>query len=89
MRLGIPTGRRLGRAVNRNRLRRRIREAFRRVRPDIDRGADVVVVPRGQAMKASFDEVVQALSSALAGAGVIRRSQSSPNPASTVGASRP
>jgi len=81
VRLGIPAGRRLGSAVDRNRLRRRLREAFGRVRPMIDRGADVVVVPRGQAMKAPFGELVDALLGALAAGGVIRKGRGAPGSA--------
>jgi len=81
VRLGIPAGRKLGSAVDRNRLRRRLREAFGRVRPMIDRGADVVVVPRGQAMKAPFGELVDALSGALAAAGAIRNGLGKPGSA--------
>ncbi|KRT77328.1 MAG: ribonuclease P protein component, ribonuclease P protein component [Armatimonadetes bacterium CSP1-3] len=81
MRLGTPAGRKLGSAVDRNRLRRRLREAFGRVRPMIDRGADVVVVPRGQAMKAPFGELVDALSGALVAAGVIRKDRGEPDSA--------
>jgi ribonuclease P protein component len=39
-------GRRVGGAVQRNRARRVLREAWRAVAPDIDRGADVVFVAR-------------------------------------------
>lgn len=67
--------------MDRNRLRRRVREAVRRVRPMIDRGVDIVVVPRGQAMKAPFDELVDALSGVLVDAGVIRKSLGEPDPA--------
>ena len=81
MRLGIPAGRKLGSAVDRNRLRRRLREAFGRVRPMIDRGVDVVIVPRGQAMKAPFGKLVDALSGALAAAGVIRKGRGEPSSA--------
>ena len=81
VRLGIPAGRKLGSAVDRNRLRRRLREAFGRVRPMIDRGADVVIVPRGQAMKAPFGKLVDALSGALAAAGVIRKGRGEPSSA--------
>ncbi|HOW70750.1 MAG TPA: ribonuclease P protein component [Phycisphaerae bacterium] len=45
-RLGIAAGRRLGNAVVRNRTKRLIREAFRRVRHTLPSRTDWVVVPR-------------------------------------------
>ncbi len=45
-RLGLSVSRRLGNAVIRNYARRRIREAFRRVKYDIPQGLDVVCVAR-------------------------------------------
>ncbi len=45
-RLGIVAGRRYGNAVQRNRIKRLIREAFRRIRHDLPAGVDCVVLPR-------------------------------------------
>jgi len=58
LRLGVTTGRRFGRAVARNRAKRRLREAFRRLEGRLlDRG-DVVLVARPQALTAGFSEIV-------------------------------
>lgn len=45
-RIGISVSRRHGNSVRHNRLRRVVREAFRRVRADLPRGLDVIVSPR-------------------------------------------
>lgn len=45
-RLGVSVTRRHGNSVRRNRLRRIVREAFRRVRGGLPPGLDAIVVPR-------------------------------------------
>ncbi len=45
-RLGVTITKKVGVAVVRNRLRRLIKEAFRRVRPLEGQGLDLVVIPR-------------------------------------------
>jgi ribonuclease P protein component len=45
-RLGLTVSRRVGRAVARNRVRRRVREWFRRHRSIVPEGADWVVIAR-------------------------------------------
>lgn len=46
VRLGLSVSRRIGSAVVRNRWKRRLREAFRLMRPDLPRGLDVIIVVR-------------------------------------------
>ncbi len=60
-RYGISTGRRLGGAVRRNRVRRRLREILRGAPNDSGHGWDVLIVARPAAVDASFDEVRSAL----------------------------
>ena len=56
-RLGITTGAKLGRAVDRNRARRRIRESYRLNESRLKRGYDVVIVARGAAIDGDFQEM--------------------------------
>jgi len=56
-RYGISTGRRLGGAVRRNRVRRRLREVLRRRPNDTGHGWDILLVARAPAADASFDEI--------------------------------
>lgn len=60
-RFGISIGRRLGSAVERNRLRRRIREILRHATEASGESLDVLIVVRPAAALASFDELRQAL----------------------------
>ena len=58
-RLGITTGVKLGRAVDRNRARRRIRETYRLNEHSLKRGYDIVVVARTAAIEGDFVEMQQ------------------------------
>ncbi len=53
-RIGLITSRRVGGAVARNRVRRRLREIIRSVRPQLERGWHIVLVARAAAAKAEF-----------------------------------
>jgi ribonuclease P protein component len=57
-RLGIIASRRLGGAVQRNRAKRLIREIFRLNKRTIRAtGSDIVIIPRGELVKAPFPAV--------------------------------
>lgn len=56
-RLGITTGAKLGRAVDRNRARRRIRETYRLNESRLKRGWDLVIVARAAAIDGDFGEM--------------------------------
>ncbi len=56
-RLGITTGTKLGHAVQRNRARRRLREAYRLNEHRLKRGYDIVLVARSRSITGDFDEL--------------------------------
>lgn len=65
-RLGITASSRYGNAVERNRLKRQVREAFRTARPFLPSQTEFHVIPRQEAKKASMndlrDELLRCLS---------------------------
>jgi len=73
-RLGLLVGRRCGGAVRRNRMKRLLRESFRRNRGMLSVGCDVVVIPRSgwrdlrlAGIEPVFREALSYVESALAG----------------------
>jgi ribonuclease P protein component len=70
-RFGLSTGRRLGGAVARNRVRRRIREALRDMVESFGPGWDVLMTARPAIVDASHAELVAALRRTLERGGVL------------------
>ena len=61
VRLGLTVPRAIGGSVDRNRIKRRLREAFRRHRADLHPHWDIVLNPRRTALAAPFADLEQAL----------------------------
>ena len=63
-RIGITVSTKLGKAVKRNRVRRRLREIYRLHESELARGVDLVVVARGRAVTATYRQLETAFLSA-------------------------
>lgn len=64
-RLGITASRKVGGAVVRNRIKRWVREFFRRSKYDVSPAQEILVIARPQAAEGSYRDVVQELGQAL------------------------
>jgi ribonuclease P protein component len=66
LRIGFTVGRALGGAVQRNRMKRRLREAVRMSLPKDGVAADVVINPKKSLLRADFSGVVREVAKAFA-----------------------
>ncbi len=71
VRVGITTGKKVGNAVQRNRCRRIIREAFRQLYPQVTGGWDVVFVARGRTGRCKSTDIARVMEEHLRMGGVI------------------
>ena len=71
VRVGITTSKKIGNAVERNRARRVIREAFRELSAQVKPGYDVVFVARGRTPFVKSTEVRQHMIQQLKSAGIL------------------
>lgn len=71
-RIGFSTGRRLGTAVARNRVRRRLRSILRALAPRLEPGWDILVVARPACVDASYADLALAVERLLRRLGVVR-----------------
>ena len=72
VRVGITTGKKVGKAVLRSRARRGIREAYRALAEEISPGFDLVFVARSKTPFVKSYDVLKAMKKELKDAGVLR-----------------
>ncbi len=77
-RLGLTVGTKLGNAVTRNRVRRRLREIYRLHEEQLRSGYDLVVVARVRAVYAKHGELERAFLTAAGALGLLRKEDGKP-----------
>ena len=77
-RFAFSTGRKLGSAVVRNRVRRRLRSVVRSMAPRLDEGWDVLVVARPPCIEASYQELAASVERLFRRAGILRNGEGAP-----------
>ena len=71
-RVGVTVGKKLGHAVVRNRIRRRLREVYRLNEAQFLPGWDIVVVARSRCIRAPFSKLTHAYLSLAKEAGILQ-----------------
>jgi len=74
-RYGISTGKRVGSAVVRNKIRRRLRTILRRLGNDVEPGWDILLVARATAATATQAELDTTLTNLMGAAGLLARNE--------------
>lgn len=77
LRVGFTVGRALGGAVQRNRIKRRLREAVRLTRPATQLPADVVINPKKIVLTADFDALLNEVRQAFV---IVEKKLAAPRP---------
>ncbi len=73
LRIGITTGKKIGKAYERNRSRRIIRAALREVYPDIRGNFDLVFVARGKTPHRKSSDILRSMRKHLKEAGLLEK----------------
>lgn len=75
VRLGLTAGKKIGNAVCRNRAKRRLRELFRVMQPDIKDGFDICIVARTRVLTIPYDKLIKDFRSAATELELIKKDE--------------
>lgn len=70
-RFGISASRAVGKAVARNRAKRRMREVIRKYLPQIEPGWDVILIARSSIVDAEWTQLCESITGSLKRAGIL------------------
>lgn len=75
VKVGFSVSKRMGNSVTRNRIKRRLREAFRPLIPDITPGYDIIFIARDAVKEAEFGRISATMQSMLTRAGLMGKNR--------------
>ena len=74
-RVGVTVGKKLGKAVVRNRVRRRLREIWRLNKKDMEQGWDIILVARVRAVETSYQKLEKTYLRLLKEVGLLKETE--------------